>query len=47
MKMRKVEKLLAKFYEKKKKCYTHKKFELIIKSWISIKKKHELIRIES
>ena len=38
--MRKVEKLLAKFYEQKNICYTHKKFELIIKSWISIKKKN-------
>ena len=38
MKIRKVEKVVGKFHDKKRLCRTHKKFKTRTKSWISIEK---------
>ena len=41
----KVKNILPKLYNKKEYTYTDKKFKVSIKSWISIKKVHRVIKL--
>ena len=44
MKMEKIEKLLANLYNKKRTCYTHKKFKTALNHGLVVKKGHRVIK---